>query len=159
MILPALCQAYGRRCARPGWDPEGGFSLIEAVCALLVLGIGVVGVAEGITAALQATKEAEVRSTAAFLAAGRIELLRADGFITSGEDHGAFSDPFSHYKWRESIRETDLQGLYEVVVSVELESRSGSVFELRTLLFDAPLDSATSTSEPPLRSQARERSR
>src|SRR5213595_2971370 len=75
-------------------SPEGtqhrnaGFSLVEVMCAILILGIGLVGLTQGITAALRSSKETEVQTAAAFIAAGQIETLRADGIITDGVTEG-----------------------------------------------------------------------
>ena len=136
------------------WPPErclqsravrasGGFSLVEVLCALVVLGVGVVGVTEGITGALHSSKEAEVHTTAALLASGRIELLRAEGFFTSGETEGTFGDDFPQYHWRETITGTNPPGLHEVVVAIERGAAREKVLELRTLLFKQPLELGT----------------
>ena len=49
---------------------NAGFSLIEVMCAVLILGIGIAGLTQGITTALASSKEAEVQTAAALLAAG-----------------------------------------------------------------------------------------
>jgi len=56
-----------------------GFSLIEVMCAVAILGVALVGLTQGITTALGSNKESELQTTAALLAAGRIETLRAEG--------------------------------------------------------------------------------
>ena len=124
-----------------------GFSLVEVLCALLVLGVGVIGVTEGITSALRSSKDAEVHTTAALLASGRIELLRAEGFFTAGETEGTFGDSFPLYRYRETITETNPPGLHEVVVAIERGESRENVLELRTLLFKEPLDLGTSGDE------------
>jgi prepilin-type N-terminal cleavage/methylation domain-containing protein len=118
----------------------GGFSLVEVLCALVILGVGLVGVSRAMTLALHASKEAERETQVIQLAAGRMDTLRADGFFTEGEEEGEFTGDFPQFRWRQTISRTSLDGLYQVVVAVE-ESASGErLYELETLLFQAPFE-------------------
>lgn len=123
-----------------------GFSLVEVMCAILILGVGVVGLTEGITAALRSSKESELQTTAALIAAGQIETLRAEGYLVDGVTEGECGEGLALYRWTQSVTGANIDGLHEVVVEVK-NSRSGqSIYELRTLLFDpttvsAPTDS------------------
>ena len=118
-----------------------GFSLVEVLCAILVLGVGLVGVTEAITLALRTSKDAEQHTVAVMLARGRLETLRADSLLTEGENEGEFEDAFSGYTWHEAIAETDTDGLYEVVVTIRLAATGQVAYELGTLLFDTPYTS------------------
>ena len=60
---------------------NSGFSLIEVMCAILILGVGLVGFTQAITTALGSSKDSEMQTTAALFAAGRIESLRADDYL------------------------------------------------------------------------------
>jgi type II secretory pathway pseudopilin PulG len=123
------------------------FSLLEVMCAVLILGLGVAGMTHGVATALRSSKEAELQTRAALMAAGRIETLRAEGFLTEGELEGSGTQDLASYQWLESIYETDLEGLYEVVVSVRHTESGKPLYELRTLLFDSPLLSSTNATE------------
>lgn len=116
-----------------------GFSLVELMCAIVILGVGVVGLTHGISTALRSSKEAEVQTAAALLAAGRIETLRADEFIIAGDDEGECSGGLSLYRWKESIVTTSVDGLFEVTIAVENTETSQVIYELQTLLFDPPI--------------------
>lgn len=116
-----------------------GFSLVELMCAIVILGIGVVGLAHGISTAVRSSKEAELQTAAALLAAGRIETLRADEFIIAGDDEGECSGGLSLYRWKESIVTTSVDGLFEVTIVVENTRTSQAIYELQTLLFDPPI--------------------
>lgn len=118
---------------------EGGFSLVEVLCAILLLGLGLAGLMEGITAALGSSKETERQTAAALLAAGQIEQLRAEGFLMEGETEGEGGAGMEAYAWRQTVRETSLEGLYEVTVIVTESADGREIFELKTMLFDPPV--------------------
>ena len=121
---------------------NAGFSLIEVMLAILILGIALVGLTQGITTALSSSKESELQTTAALLAAGRIETLRADGYLTDGVEEGEGGAGLSLYRWKQTISSTSIDGLHEVEVIVENSNSRQAIFELRTLLFDPPLYSS-----------------
>lgn len=122
-------------------NQTAGFSLLEVMCAILILGVGLVGLTQGITAALQSGKECELQTTAALLAAGQIEILRADGIVIDGETDGDGDGDLSLYHWKQSVTSTRIEGLHEVEVVVENSTTGKTIYELRTLLFDPPVSS------------------
>ena len=119
-----------------------GFSLIEVMCAILILGIGLVGLTQGLTTALSSSKESELQTSAALIAAGRMETLRADGYLKDGVEDGEGGEGFALYRWKQTISSTTIDGLHEVEVVVENAKSGKTIYELRTLLFDPPLDSS-----------------
>ena len=136
---------------------NSGFSLVEVLVAILILGVALVGLTQGITVALQSSKESELQATAALFAAGQIETLRAEGGLQDGEQEGDCGEGLSLYRWKQSITAAGLDGLHEVAVVVE-DARSGkAIYELRTLLFE-PVDAPTSgSSDSRKKSESRER--
>jgi type IV pilus modification protein PilV len=124
---------------------NAGFSLVELMCAILILGVGLVGLTQGITAALRASKESEVQTAAALLAAAQIETLRADGIVFDGTTEGEADE--GPYRWRQTVSSTETDGLHEVEVVVEHSQSGQMIYELKTLLFDAPL-TTDDTSDP-----------
>jgi len=121
---------------------RAGFSLIEVVVAVVILAIALTGLVEGITTALACSKESELQTTAALFAAGQLELLRAQTDWTDGTDQGDCGAGLSLYRWRQTISPTDIDGLHEVEVVVENTQTSQSIYELKTMLFQTPSDSA-----------------
>jgi prepilin-type N-terminal cleavage/methylation domain-containing protein len=130
-----------------------GFSLIEVMVAVLILGVSLVGLVHGINTALVSGKESEIQSQAALLAAGQIELLRADGYYLEGETSGEFDGDLSVYSWRQNVAAIEPEGLYEVTVTIENTQSGEEIFELKTLLFDPPL----TTEETETQKKERER--
>jgi prepilin-type N-terminal cleavage/methylation domain-containing protein len=118
---------------------RAGFSLVEVMCAILILGIGLAGLTQGITTALSASKDAEIQSAAALLAAGQIETLRAEGYILDGETEGEGEGDLSGYTWVQNVVETQPEGLYEVTVTIRNTETGVELFELKTMLFDPPI--------------------
>jgi Tfp pilus assembly protein PilV len=121
--------------------------LIEVICAIFILGLAFVGLTQGITTALSSSKESEVQTAAALIAAGRIETLRAEGFLVDGNTEGELGEGLSQYRWKQSLSGTGIDGLYDVKVSVENAKSAKTIYELRTLLFDPPIYSAAETSK------------
>ena len=119
---------------------KAGFSLIEVMVAILILGVAMVGLMMGITAALSSNKESEIQTVAALVAAGQIELLRADALLTDGETEGQCGEGLSLYRWKQSVTGAGINGLHEVKVTVENSKSGQSVYELQTMLFDPPID-------------------
>lgn len=106
--------------------------------AILILAVAIAGLAGGVTTALDSSKESELQTTAAMLAAGRIEQLRAEGDISDGETTGDFGDAFPLYDWDQTITASQPDGLHEVDVVVENTHSGKPIYTLQTLLFEAP---------------------
>ncbi len=141
---------------------DAGFSLIEVMCAVLLLGIGIVGLTQGVTTALSSSKESEIQTTAALFAAGQIELLRADGFLIEETTEGECGEQLPAYRWKRTISATRIDGLYDVDVEVSQAPSGRTIYALKTLLFDPPIVSTQSENEKtqnPSRSQKKERKR
>jgi len=130
------------------------------MCAIIILGIALVGLTQGITTALSSSKESELQTAAALIAAGKIEMLRADGYVLDGITEGEGGEGLSLYRWKRSVTATTVDGLHDVSVVVE-DSKTGTpIYELRTLLFDPPSYSnsdGSSDRKDSLKSRKRER--
>jgi len=136
-----------------------GFSLVEVLCAILILGVGLVGLMQGVTTALSSSKEAEIQTTAALFAAGQMETLRADGFLLEGETDGTCGPDLDAYQWRQTVSRTAIDGLFDVVVAVEHSATGRSIYELETLIFDPLSTSDTTTTGTRDRETERKRQR
>src|SRR4051794_15434558 len=92
---------------------NAGFSLVEVMVAILILGIALVGLTQGITTALGSSKESELQTTASLFAAGQIEKLRVAGGLTDNSTDGDCGDALSLYRWRQNITPTSIDGLHQ----------------------------------------------
>jgi prepilin-type N-terminal cleavage/methylation domain-containing protein len=136
-----------------------GFSLVEVLCAILILGVALAGLTQGLTTALSSHKESELQTTAALIAAGQIETLRAEGGLDDGtETEGEYGGGLSLYHWRLAINPAGLDGLHDVTVTVEHAKTHRPICELQTLLFEAP-GSLTTQAPPNGKSPAARRKR
>ncbi len=116
---------------------SAAFSLIEVMCAILILGFALAALTHGLSTALASSKDSEVQTSASLIAAGIIETLRADSLgIEDGDTEGDCDEDVSQYRWKQSITPTDLSGLHEVKVTIQNATTGNPVYELKTLLFD-----------------------
>jgi prepilin-type N-terminal cleavage/methylation domain-containing protein len=125
---------------------NAGFSLVEVMVAILILGVALAGLTRGITTALASNKDSELTTVAALAAAAQIETIRADATWTDGETDGECGTDLPGYKWTQTIKAADVDGLHEVTVSVQKGDSSVPIYELKTLLFD-PDSIATATED------------
>ena len=123
-----------------------GFSLIEVMCAILIMGVALVALTRGITTALSSTKDSEVQTTVVALAAGQIELLRAGVVLTDDTTEDVFDD-FPKYKWVQTVAPAGLDGLHQVDVVVEDAKSGATLYKLTTLLFDTDYPSSSESDE------------
>ena len=149
--------AAGRGMAGPGGVRVAGFSLVEVMCALAVLGIGVVGLTQGLATALKSARETELQTAFSLYASGQIELLRAEGYLTDGETEGECGGDLSKYRWKRRVSAAGPEGLHEVVVTLESAADGAPVYELHTLLFEVPLGATETESRRERESQRRAR--
>jgi prepilin-type N-terminal cleavage/methylation domain-containing protein len=136
---------------------NSGFSLMEVMCAILILGIALAGLTQGVTTALTSSKESELQTTAALVAAGLVETLRAEGNLSDGATEGECGEGLSLYRWKQSITRAGIDGLHEVDVVVQNAKTGQSIYELQTLLFQRPDEPVGSGSRRPSESGSRRR--
>lgn len=140
LSLPGGTRQPRRRRPRAARWSTAGFSLLEVMCAILILGVTLTGLTVGITTALSSGKDSELQSTAALLAAGQIEQLRADEIIVDGSEEGDFGDEMPLYQWKRRVRPAQIEGLHEISVTIEHTGTGKKIYELETMLFDPPAE-------------------
>jgi prepilin-type N-terminal cleavage/methylation domain-containing protein len=115
---------------------NAGFSLIEIMVAILILGVALAGLTRGITTALASSKESELQTAASLVAAGQIETLRAEKLIIDGETEGNCGPDLPLYQWTQTVSPGSLDGLHEITVTVRKTDSDTAIYQLSTMLFD-----------------------
>jgi prepilin-type N-terminal cleavage/methylation domain-containing protein len=140
--------------------PNGGFSLIEVMCAILIMGVALVALTHGMTTALGSTKDSEVQTTVVGLAAGQVETLRAGGVLTDDTTEGDFGESFPKYRWEQTVSPGEVDGLHQVDVVVKDSKTGATLYKLTTLLFDSDYPgSSASDAKAKLREQDKAKNR
>jgi prepilin-type N-terminal cleavage/methylation domain-containing protein len=121
---------------KPALRNDAGFSLVEVMVAILILGIALAGLTQGVSTALNSSKDSELQTTAALFAAGQIEQLRAEGGLSTKETEGDCGAGLELYRWKQIVTPTQIEGLHEVTVIIESTRDYKPIYELRTLLFE-----------------------
>ena len=122
---------------------------------MLILGVALVGLVQGLTVALHSTKDSELQTTAALFAAGQIESIRAEGGLENGEKDGDCGPGLSLYRWKQTISSAGIDGLHEVEIVIEHAKSGQSIYDLRTLLFEALDEPTLSSSDKQKQSRSR----
>jgi len=139
---------------------NGGFSLIEVMCAILIMGVALVALTHGMTTALGSTKDSEVQTTVVGLAAGQVETLRAGGVLTDDTTEGDFGESFPKYRWEQTVSPGEVDGLHQVDVVVQDSKTGATLYKLTTLLFDSDYPgSSASDAKAKLREQDKAKNR
>jgi prepilin-type N-terminal cleavage/methylation domain-containing protein len=122
MPRPDAPRPRARRPA-PGASRRG-FTLLEVLFATIVLGVAIVGIAQGFSAGIRANSIAHATSIATELA--RTKLSEYDSGVTpvTQNDEGDFDAyGYPEYRYRVDSRSTQWAGLYELVLTVEWPER------------------------------------
>ncbi len=118
------------RRRRPG--PSTGFTLLEILVAVSILGVAMVSLLGLHARNLRLIAQTQDLTTAAMLASERVARLKADGFpelgVTEGrfdQDEGGQDDnqdfpPSLRFRWKTDVEATIIPTLRRVVVSVGL---------------------------------------
>jgi prepilin-type N-terminal cleavage/methylation domain-containing protein len=123
---------------------KAGFTLIEVLAALVLMGVGLVSVFSALSAI--ASSEARTRETEKMhrMAMAKFDELRAITDTFSGSDSGDFSDLGEpDYVWELQVDTTGIENLDAITVSVERRGRGGDQAPSATvtgLVFQPPQD-------------------
>lgn len=90
-----------------------GFTMVEIVVAIALLGVGITAAVACIGSASQASARAEEFTAVQLLAREKLAELELKG-AAEGEDHGDFGDNRPGYAWQTSVTSADVSGLSRV---------------------------------------------
>ena len=123
-------------------DNNSGFTLIEVLAAMLILSVGLLGIAALITGIISSNKLSNRISTATVIAQDKMEQIRMTGYsgmpvsdTTTTEDYNSITN-YSLYK-RVTFTEVANPdaGMKKITVTVSWDSDAHSV-ELKTIIAD-----------------------
>lgn len=121
-----------------------GFSLIEALVSIVLLGVGITAVAGGLGALAQSNSRLE-RSTQMFqLGTSKLDEIIATGESRQGNPSGDFAaEGYPEYRWETQILPSGVENLNVVRLTVALTRGEGPTVEVSTLEFVDPEAQAT----------------
>jgi len=105
--------------------PHGGFTLVEVMVALVVIGVAIVTLLSTHLFSTRSYAEARVTTISSMLAERKIAELAEGDLPEPGETSGVFEDN-ENYGWLLTVSETDLDWLREIVLEVSLAAANGA---------------------------------
>lgn len=120
---------------------DRGFTLVEILVSLAIMGLVLPVVLTAFTNGARSRSVATGRTTAAYLLRDRLTEMEASGVPQVGEASGEF-EAGAAYAWTSSVSTTEVEGLYDVVVTIHWQERGETrSFSVRTYLADPTLPS------------------
>ena len=99
-------------------NQAGGFTLLEVMIAVAILAIGLVAVFQMQSQSISMASEARFRTTASFLAQGKMADVEAVRSLTNKTESGNFAPEHPEYGWSLKITDTMIPGFKRIEVSV-----------------------------------------
>ena len=118
--------------------PERGFTLVEVMLTIAILGIGIIGILRAYSAAITALEVSQYSMDAAGLLKERVaefeqKCIEEDGLLP-GIDKGEFEDRYKGFKWESEVNTLDLvveKDLKEYLNEVKITVVNGQVKPVR----------------------------
>ncbi len=101
---------------------ENGFTLVEVLAALLIFSFAIVALTHSGAESVRAVSVLEHKTYAGIVADNRIVQARLKPLkvgVSSGTESAAGRD----YEWREDVSETESDGFYQIIVTVQEKNR------------------------------------
>ena len=116
---------------------RGGFTLIEVMVAMAILGLGLTAVLEVISTGTALGHDVHRTTEALVLARWKVGQLQIEGFPPLGEREGSFDEPFDGYQWRTEALPTAEENLREVRLRIaRREGLSGKDIRLAKMFYN-----------------------
>lgn len=137
---------------RPAAGRHRGFTVIEMIVAMLLLGIGVTGAVMAISGTSGSSAVSRDLTVLSLLAQRRLAEAEAEaaylGQWTEGVDEGDFGEDYPDYRWEQEVAATDTTDLLQITVVVHhTEGNSERTFELTTQRLAPPIEDTTTGTE------------
>ena len=103
-----------------------GFTLLEAMVAVAILAIALVGILKANLQGLEVLAETRETTTAALLAANKLAEIEAAGPARWTEFQGDFGEDYPEFTWQMESATTEVEGLVLVTVVVKRNEEDDS---------------------------------
>jgi general secretion pathway protein I len=116
---------------------RAGFTLIEVMIAMAILGLGLTVVLEVISTGTALGHDVHRTTEALLLARWKVNQIQIEGFPALGVREGAFEEPFEDYRWRTEVLPTDEENLRELHLWIEWrDGNAEKDIRLATMLYN-----------------------
>ena len=97
---------------------DAGFTLLEVMVALAVIGVALVAVLRSLAMSVNASNESRNISVATFLAKGLMAEIENRGFPDLEETSGDFKEEYPGFRWERNVSDTGMEDLVKVTARV-----------------------------------------
>lgn len=124
-------------------ERDDGFTLIEILVSLAIMGLVLPVVLMAFSNGARTRAVSANRTTAAYLLRDKISEMEATGVPEVGDDAGEFEEG-SSFSWETSVASTDVEGLFDVTVTIVWQERGEErTFAIRAYMADPSVSSAS----------------
>jgi len=132
MITYIRCHIFGGK--------QKGFTLLEITVAMAIAAIALPALLQAFSRGTKNHSLIENKTTALYLLKLKMSEIEMLGTPATGTDEGEFGTD-SRFKWTSDISESDIEGLYEIVVAVTWQERGREKsVELSTYIADREIE-------------------
>lgn len=100
-----------------------GFTLVEVLCALVILTSAIILIAQGFSTGIRGTELAQRTTIAEMLAEDIIGRLEAGEIAVNKDSEGDFAPDFERYSWSTTSTTAGLPGLYQIMLRITWTDR------------------------------------
>lgn len=98
---------------------DRGFSVLEALVAVSILSIGIIGLLQAYGQGLRTGRMSRDRLVAISLAQQKLSEFESDpSSLSSGIQEGDFGEEFKDYRWEADVERGSVDGLYHVTIRI-----------------------------------------
>jgi general secretion pathway protein I len=98
--------------------PANGFTLMEVMIAMAILAIALVAVFQSQSQSISMAGSSRFLTTASLLAQGRMAEIEAVDMKNVKTENGNFGEGFPDYIWRVEVKDTELQNVKKIELTV-----------------------------------------
>ncbi len=106
-------------------NSEAGFTLLEVLVAVTILGIGLTALVEGFAAGLAVLQNTRNNSIAIILAEGKLAEVENGLVAADAGDFAEAGEEYSRFRWTVSRAQGETEGVRRVTVTVSWDSPRG----------------------------------